>query len=132
MTPRKAAKYVSPLKKRLFRKRKATPDNWKRNIRKRLKLSGKQYVSAKGKLVKEKKVKLCDCSKCRFKCTSKISEEYRDEIFQYFWSLISYERQKEFVCSRIEEKKTKTYINEDGEKQPKKKHFHRKYSFACF
>ena len=35
-TPSTAAKYVSPNKKRLFRKRKATPENWKKK-----KISGK-------------------------------------------------------------------------------------------
>ena len=129
MTPRKSAKFVSPVKKRLTRKRKTTPENWKRNVRKRLKLSGKEYTSAKGKTVSEKKLQSCDCSKCKFKCDRTFTEEQRTDIFESFWSLMSYERQKDFVCSRVEEKGTKSYINEDGEKKQKMKQVHRKYTF---
>ena len=47
-TPRKAAKYVTPVKKKLTRKRKATPETWKKNVRKRLRLTGKEYKRALG------------------------------------------------------------------------------------
>ena len=36
LTPRKAAKFVTPEKKRLTRKRKAATDSWKKNIRKKV------------------------------------------------------------------------------------------------
>ena len=39
-TPRKAAKFVTPEKRQLTRKRKAVPETWKKNIRKKLRLSG--------------------------------------------------------------------------------------------
>lgn len=68
ITPRKSAKFSTPVKKQLTRKRKSNPDNWKRNVRKKLKLSGQEYKSATGKTVTEKKIQTCDCSKCKFKC----------------------------------------------------------------
>ena len=45
LTPRKAAKFVTPEKKRLTRKRKAATDSWKKNIRKTLRLNGQEYTS---------------------------------------------------------------------------------------
>jgi hypothetical protein len=78
----------------LFRKRKATPDSWKNNIRKTLRLSGKEYVSVKGTVVKEKTLKCVDCSKCTFKCNVSIDEEQRQQFLQTFWSLDTNDRKK--------------------------------------
>ena len=74
ITPRKAAKFVTPVKKKTVRKQKATPQNWKKNVRKRLRLSGKKYESTTGKTVPEKQMKP-PCNNCKLKCTSKISKE---------------------------------------------------------
>ena len=128
-TPRKSAKFITPVKKKLSRKQKATPENWKRNIRKQLKLRGEQYTSATGKTVAKKKIKQCDCTKCRYKCYRKCTEGERQHIFDSFWSLESYERQKDFICSRVLEKKTKTYLDDNEMKVPKKKQVARVYSF---
>ena len=49
------------------------------------------------------------------------SEEDRQKIFDSFWNLGSYERQKDFVCSRVEEKKTRTYLKDNDEQQEKKR-----------
>ncbi|CAC5404117.1 unnamed protein product [Mytilus coruscus] len=50
--PRKAPNFITPPKKKLFRKRKAMPETWKKNIRKKLRLSGKEYISVKGNTIK--------------------------------------------------------------------------------
>ncbi|XP_053372702.1 uncharacterized protein LOC128546312 [Mercenaria mercenaria] len=50
-TPRKPANYNTPVKRHLVRKRKTTPENWKRNIKTKLRLSGKQYISKSGKVI---------------------------------------------------------------------------------
>ncbi|KAK3085282.1 hypothetical protein FSP39_001017 [Pinctada imbricata] len=101
ITPRKQADYISPKKKTRTRKRKAVPAEWKKNIRKRLRLSGKEYTNTRGKLVEAKSVKDQDCSKCRYKCSTKISEEERREIFNNYWSLQDYKRQRDYICSSI-------------------------------
>ena len=56
------------------------------------------------------------------------SEEDRKKIFDSFWNLGSYERQKDFVCSRVEEKKTRTYLKDNDEQQEKKRMVARTYS----
>lgn len=89
-TPRKTANYNTPVKIRLVRKRMATPENWKRNIRKKLRLNGKQYISNSGKSVPEKKFKDIDCTKCRFKCTETFLKERRSQILQFYWAIGNY------------------------------------------
>ena len=106
-TPRKAANYQSPKMKKSGRWKKATPENWKRNIKKKLKLQGKEYLTESGKCVSEKSVEKVDCSKCRFKCSSEVNESKRQEIFRQFWNIGNYERQRAFVASYVTEQKSK-------------------------
>ena len=127
MTPRKAAKYLTPIKRKLVRKRKSTPENWKKSVRKRLRLSGQEYKSATGKIMEERKMRP-PCKSCRFKCTTMVSEENRKQIFNSFWSLASYERQKDFVCSCVTEKKTRTYLDDNNEVKEKKRMVSRSFT----
>ena len=93
ITPRKQAKFKTPPKKNLTRKRQANPDSWKKNIRKKLRQSGKAYTSVKGNHGPERSMRIKDCSKCKFKCSEKISEEQRQQIFNSYWNLQSHDRQ---------------------------------------
>ena len=61
----KSHSFITPHKKKLFRKRKATPEEGKKNFRKKLRMSGKEYISQRGKNVPEKVVKLVDCNNCK-------------------------------------------------------------------
>lgn len=128
--PRKSHTFMTPPKQRLFRKRKATPDEWKKNTRKKLRMSGKEYVSQRGKIVLGKMVKSVNCSSCKFKCSENISEEKRQKLIELFWSLNTYERKKDFLFSRIDEKQTRRYIEPDKETgQKRKRDIHRSYFF---
>ncbi|XP_052278769.1 uncharacterized protein LOC127877153 [Dreissena polymorpha] len=89
------------------RKRQRNEVNWKRNITKRRKNSGQSYVSSSGKIKRAKKVKNGCGQNCRKKCHSKISPEQREAIFDEFWKLGSYPKQKEFLCSTVKESKVK-------------------------
>lgn len=63
------------------RKRVAKPELWERNKRKFARDMGEEYVNDSGQLIfKAKGPKACDCSKCRFKCSSKILEDQRIKI----------------------------------------------------
>lgn len=104
----------------LKKRRERRPETWQRNIKKKLKTEGKAYVNAKGKFVPAKSMRSVDCSKCKQKCTDKISEETRKKIFEWFWKLGSYTAQKEFVVSRVTQVATKT---------SKRRHVHRLFSF---
>lgn len=103
ITPRKRAKYVSPEKKKRSRKRKAHPENWKKNVRKQLRLSGKEYANAKGQMVPARSLKPHCCQKCRYKCGEKVSEAERANIFKTFWSLGNNDRQRDFICKSVME-----------------------------
>ncbi|KAK7506012.1 hypothetical protein BaRGS_00002734 [Batillaria attramentaria] len=112
ITPRKQGLYSTPPKKKLVRHREAKPETWKKNVRKSLHLQGKEYLSQSGKKMAAKSVKRVDCSKCRYKCTDKISEEKQQQIFDAFYELNSYERQKDFVCANVTQKNTATLLDE--------------------
>ncbi|MEW8548265.1 MAG: hypothetical protein AB2693_32575, partial [Candidatus Thiodiazotropha sp.] len=104
ITPRKQAKFQSPRKRNSVRKRKANPCAWKKNIRKTLRLTGKEYTSVAGKKVSARKVQQSSCSKCRFKCTTNVSDEQRQSIFDSYWNLNSKDRQMDYICSHVEER----------------------------
>lgn len=102
------------------KKRERRPETWQRNIKKKLKTEGKAYINAKGKFVPAKIMRPVDCTRCKQRCTEKISEETRKKIFDWFWKLGSYTAQKEFVVSRVTQVATKT---------SKRRHVHRLFSF---
>ena len=104
ITPRKQAKYKSPKRKTLTRKKKANPENWKKNIRKIKCQSGLEYESTTGKTVKARGIKQHSCSKCRFNCADKVSEDEGLSLFNDYWNLKSYERQRDYICSRVLER----------------------------
>lgn len=54
------------------------------NIRKTKRNSGQVYENSLGRLQEAKCVKICDCTKCPYKCSSYISEEERLKIFKDF------------------------------------------------
>lgn len=98
------------------------------------KISGKNsdfraYISVKGNTIKEKTLKLKDCSNCTFKCSLNVKDEQRLQIFRAFWSLENNERKKDFIVTNTIQKKTRTYIDEGNELVKKKRNVHRSYSF---
>lgn len=82
------------------KKRKRAPAIWEKNIRKGLKVHGKQYYTNKGKTIPERKLK--DPCNCRKKCYEIFSPAYRQEIFQSFYNL-SLEAQNQFLAGFVEE-----------------------------
>ncbi|XP_076087808.1 uncharacterized protein LOC143058197 [Mytilus galloprovincialis] len=96
ITPRKQAKYQSPKKRRLTRKKIANPESWKKNIRKIKCQSGMEYVSDTGKTTR---------------------------IIQNYWNLKSYERQRDYISSRVLER------NSIGSPSKKRKQVARTFTF---
>ncbi|CAH1110537.1 unnamed protein product [Psylliodes chrysocephalus] len=84
------------------RSRFANPSTWERNIRKQKRLAGESYIDRKGREISEKVVNLVDCQ-CRFKCRDAITVAQQKSLFQEYWSFGSTVRQKDFLCSLIEE-----------------------------
>ena len=106
ITPRKSACFKTPPKGSTSRKRKGNPDKWKKTVRKRLRLAGEEYLNSLG-TVRPKRQMKSGCGKCRYKCSTNINEEERQNIFASYWNLGSHERQRDFICQRVSEKPTK-------------------------
>ena len=51
------------------------------------KISGLEYVNEAGKTVPGRKLKEMDCSKCKSKCSQKVTQEDRQLIFRTYWNL---------------------------------------------
>lgn len=84
------------------RKRTRNPADWKRNISKKLRNCGKEYRSLhNGKLIPARKI-LPPCKNtCKLKCTAKFTQEDREQLFNYFWSLGDLERQRNFILNNM-------------------------------
>ena len=66
-----------------------------------------EYVGRTGTKNDKQKMKYRDCTKCRFKCSSRISEDLAIEIFNTYWGSGSYEKQRGFICEHIIQSSTK-------------------------
>lgn len=87
------------------RKRQRDPENWQRNIRRKRRNEGLEYVSCRGKVVGARAVKDVDCGKCKFNCSANFSSKVRLEIFSVFWGLGDHNRRTDFIanhCTRSE------------------------------
>ena len=60
-------------------------DNWKQNVRKRARQSGKSYTNVRGEKVESKKLKGACTGKCRFVCSQNSTNKERKEFFDNFW-----------------------------------------------
>jgi hypothetical protein len=107
LTPRKRANYKTPIKKQLFRKKKRKEEDWKGNVRKFNRAHGLPYTGLTGKEQGHKKMNYRECSKCRFSCSVKIPEEQADKIFNTYYQLGSYEKQRNFICQHVEQSESK-------------------------
>lgn len=98
-----------PQTKKLTRKRLRNSKNWKRNISKVNRQSGKSYKNAKGEIQPSRNVKTKGCSnqsKCPFQCMGKINREGRQAIFESFWLLDDSEK-RHFYVSNVKKSKCK-------------------------
>ncbi|XP_050300934.1 uncharacterized protein LOC126739333 [Anthonomus grandis grandis] len=105
------------------RRKRKRPELWKRNIRKKNRDEGKKYESVKGVLKPAAKVG-GPCKKyCRLKCFD-VPEAQRLQIFNAYYGLGNYSRQRDLILSNSEktEKKIRTTQHESK----------RKYSISYF
>lgn len=61
--------------------------------------------------------------KCRMKCSEKISEEMRKELFGYFWSLGDKNRQWDFIARYVKTFDKKVSTNSSSRRQLSKKYY---------
>ncbi|KAF6209102.1 hypothetical protein GE061_014845 [Apolygus lucorum] len=80
--------------------RKRNPQHWKVNVERRKRSDCLPYtIKKKDQPGKAPKPIVCD--RCRFKCTSKITETQRGELCACYWSLFDFKRQKDFILTRV-------------------------------
>ncbi|CAC5410100.1 unnamed protein product [Mytilus coruscus] len=113
--------------KQRSRKRKRQTQNWKQNVRKRYRQSGKEYINAKGKTVESKRIKTRkDCKgHCKYKCSDKISASERKSLFDSFWSLNDSAKNVFYSRTVIRNKKKRHRTS----KQNSRKQFSYEYNF---
>lgn len=73
---------------------------------KKLRNSGKSYVTEKGKIVPERKMR--PLKPCRMKCSQRIKEEDREVCFTNYWKLGSRNKRASYIGSLITINKKKT------------------------
>ncbi|KAJ6646705.1 hypothetical protein Bhyg_01918 [Pseudolycoriella hygida] len=80
----------------------AKPHTWNRNVAKTQRNFGQSYISSQGIERPEKKMKEPCGNICRVKCTSKITQTQREEIFKHFWSISDLTEKRVFLLRHIE------------------------------
>lgn len=102
-------------RKKRGRKRACDKENWKKNVSKRLRNSGKAYEkNSKTKDKARPRQLQPPCTeKCRQKCALKICEDDRLDIFKYYWSLGDLVKQRHFISNATDTIKPKyRYVRE--------------------
>lgn len=90
-----------PKSAQIGRKRVVNASEWACNVRKRKYAGGKEYVSKKGKIVHARVLKP-PCT-CRMKCSDKLFEHDRQEIFNSYWSENkTMDTKRQFIASCVE------------------------------
>lgn len=109
---------VSPTKN--VKKRKRNTENWKRNIIKKLRNTGKAYEThTLNKKIRERREMKAACGeKCKFHCPSNFNEEERQKVFSDYWELGQIEKQREYIkqCMTIIEP-TYRYVRVGGTRE---------------
>lgn len=112
------------------RKRQRNPDSWECNVRKRKRLSGKEYICRRKTLIEAKSLGPPCKDTCRFKCFLNITPEQRRNIFKMFWSPSkSVELKRQFVASSVHLVDVKRRRSRTGERENKKT-YNRKFTFS--
>ena len=79
------------------RKRVRNEKEWARNITKRRKNHGKDFINHLDKTRQARKMKIGCGMNCRYKCHANISQDERGSMFNSFWSLGDVTRQRQFL-----------------------------------
>ncbi|XP_043481247.1 uncharacterized protein LOC122510555 [Leptopilina heterotoma] len=89
----------------LGRKKRKSVDSWKRNVAKKLRNEGNEYISLLTGESVPAKTFITPTSCCSRKCFLKIESRYQEKLFIQFWKLGDYKVQNILLSSFIKEKK---------------------------
>lgn len=88
---------------------------WKRNIKKKARLSGKEYATAK-KVVPNKECNISPCN-CALKCSMHINNAQKVKLFEAYYNLSSVDAQSAFLCGAIRQfDKKHEYVAHDSKR----------------
>ncbi|CAG2213812.1 yajO [Mytilus edulis] len=119
VTPRKQKTIKSCQENNYFeRKKKRIKKYVKENVRQFNRVHGLSYIGLTGKEQTKKKMQYRDCSKCKFKCSVKITAQQAGDIFATYYQLGSYEKQRNFICQHVEQTKAKKDVPQIEKKIP--------------
>ncbi|WAQ93514.1 hypothetical protein MAR_005985, partial [Mya arenaria] len=79
------------------RRRVRNIDQWKRNIAKRRRNEGKEYITKTGNVKKARAVKPGCGTKCRCKCHQHFNTTERHTLFHRFWQMGDINKQRSFI-----------------------------------
>ena len=109
---------AAPSTEKTKRHRIASPEAWKKNIRKRARNSGEAHFNTSNKFVPKRTARPFSC-KCNFDCRA-FSEEDRQTICSGYWASGSYAVQREFIARMVTEEPPKT----GGSKRKASRRYH--------
>ncbi|KAI8435869.1 hypothetical protein MSG28_004078 [Choristoneura fumiferana] len=95
------------------KKRKRCEDKWRDTKRKLLLNSGQEYMTRKGKVKEEKKLKPVCRSTCKLKCYDKFDTDTRQRILTNFWKLGDHTQQWEYI-NKFTERQQKKSVTTEG------------------
>ena len=106
------------------RKRVRNIKYWKKNIRKRRRQSGKEYVSSTGKTVEAKRFRLVDC-RCPLKCSEKITNERQQSLHKSFYASGDWSLQSAYINGHVRvEEKRRTYTKSENSRRSTSKYYY--------
>lgn len=107
--------------KRKVRMRIKKVEEWKASKRVKKTLSGKEHISKSGKIIKEKSIKP-GCFPCKKKCTEKINQNSRLDIFNNYWDESkSWEMKRQCILTQVESKPARRSRPKDGSRGDQRK-----------
>lgn len=86
---------------RKTRNRQRNRSKWRRNKIKKFRNLGEKYTDQTGN-VHPKKQQKSACTNFKQKCSEKVSEEERKEIFDKYWQLGEVNRQRNFIAKYVD------------------------------
>ncbi|CAG9773484.1 unnamed protein product [Ceutorhynchus assimilis] len=100
------------------RKRVRNESSWKKNVRKRCRNEGEQYVSSRGREVPAKSFQNINCG-CKKMCNNRVNENERKIMHDSFWKLGDFSKQNTFIHGLIKSESIKQKRPRDNSKSPK-------------
>jgi len=102
------------------RKKKAKPEEWKKNIRKQRRLQGLSYENSRGQTIPEIMFENKDCN-CRMKCFNKFTSSQRKESYNVYRQCESHTFQAVYLKSLIKTKNIQRHRPTDNSRGMKTK-----------